>query len=131
MRRRKKTIIALCLFLLGLLGLWGCSSPSSDSTVISQKSTETTIPTPEQKGEQTQSGLVYESSMELQYAENFTVDYYQGGYTLLTTTMDGGQFLIVPEGKEPPTDLEEKVVVFQRPMKDIYLVASAVMDMFS
>ena len=29
-------------------------------------------------------GLAYESSMELQYAENFSVDYYEGGYALLS-----------------------------------------------
>lgn len=49
-----------------------------------------------------ETGLVYKGSMELEYAENFTVDYYEGGYTLLTTTMDGAQFLIVPENGEVP-----------------------------
>ena len=68
--------------------------------------------------------------MELQYAENFSVDYYKGGYTMLTTTMDGQRFLVIPEGKEIPENMEEDIVVLQRPMKDLYLVASAVMDMF-
>ncbi|MGN0168398.1 MAG: ABC transporter substrate-binding protein, partial [Acetatifactor sp.] len=93
--------------------------------------TETTVTASGQEERQTQSGLVYESSMELQYAENFTVDYYKGGYTLLTTTMDGKRFLIVPEGKEVPENPEEGIVVLQRPLKNFYLVASAVMDMFS
>lgn len=115
--RRRKTMIAIGLFLMGLLGLWGCSSPSSDSTEQLQKDTEL--------------ALVYESSMELKYAENFTVDYYEGGYTMLTTTIDEQRFLIVPEGKEMPKNLEKDIVVLKRPMKDIYLVASAVMDMFS
>ena len=90
--------------------------------------------------------LVYEGSMELRYAENFTVDYYGGGYILLTTVMDGTRFLIVPEGKEAPQDWdlkiqhegikgggiqEQKSVVLQRPVKDIYLVASSAMDLFS
>lgn len=114
--RRKKKILAMGLFLLGLLGLWGCGSPSSDDT--------------EQLQENTESALIYESSMELAYAGNFAVDYYEGGYTMLTTTMDGQRFLIVPEGGEIPAGLEEDIVVLQRPMEDIYLVASAVMDMF-
>ena len=118
MRRRKKTIIAICLFLMGLLGLVGCGSPSSDYTDNMQEN-------------KTEVSLVYESSMELRYAENFTVDYYEEGYAILTTTIDGQQFLIVPEGKEIPGNLEEDIVVLQRPMKDLYLVASAVMDMFS
>lgn len=77
-----------------------------------------------------ESPLVYESSMELQYAENFTVDYYKGGYTMLTTTMDGQRFLVVPKGEEIPEHIEEDIVVLQRPIKNLYLVASAVMDMF-
>ena len=117
MRRRNRTMITICLFLLGLLMLAGCGSPSSayeKQTVSDGISQE----------------LVYAGSMELQYAENFTVDYYEGGYTLLTTTMDGQRFLIVPENKDVPKDLDEEIVVLHRPIKDLYLVASAVMDMF-
>ena len=119
---RRKTIIAICLFLTGLLGLHGCGSPSSnyDSNYYADNL----------QNKETEGSLVYESSMELQYAENFSVDYYKGGYTMLTTTMDGQRFLIVPEGKETPEGVEEDIIVLQRPMKDLYLVASAVMDMF-
>lgn len=131
MSRRKKSIFAICLFLTGLLGLYGCGSPSSDSAALSRKDTEMAITTSGHEDEVKQSDLVYESSMDLQYAENFTVDYYVGGYTMLTTVMDGQRFLIVPEGKEIPVDLEEDIVVLQRPLMNLYLVASAVMDMFS
>lgn len=130
MRRRKKTIVATSLFLIGLSGLLGCGSPSSDSEVLSQKDTETAVAASELREEQAQSGLIYESSMELKYAKNFAVDYYAGGYTMLTTTIDGQRFLIVPEGKEIPEHLEEDIVVLKRPLKNFYLVASAVMDMF-
>ena len=119
---RRKTIIAICLFLIGLLGLHGCGSPSSN---YDSKYSADNL-----QNKETEGSLVYESSMELQYAENFLVDYYQGGYTMLTTTMDGQRFLIVPEGKETPEGVEEDIIVLQRPMKDLYLVASAVMDMF-
>ena len=78
-----------------------------------------------------QKELIYESSMELEYAENFAVDHYEGGYAMLTTTMDGQRFLIVPEQKECPEGIENGIVVLKRPIKNIYLVASAVMDMFS
>ena len=33
--------------------------------------------------------LTYDHSMELSYAENFAVDYYEGGYKLLTTQLNG------------------------------------------
>lgn len=119
---KRKTIIAICLFLMGLLGFAGCSSSSPDY--------DNNYAADSFRDRKTESSLVYESSMELRYAENFSVDYYKGGYTMLTTTMDGQRFLIVPEEKEIPEGVEEDVVVLQCPMKNIYLVASAVMDMF-
>jgi iron complex transport system substrate-binding protein len=69
--------------------------------------------------------------METVYAENFAVDYYEGGYTLLTTKKDGAEFLVVPEGKEVHAGIDEDIVVIKRPVEDIYLVASSVMDMFN
>lgn len=110
MKRRNKTIILISLFLIGLLGLGGCNSPSSDS----KKELE----------------LEYVSSMELTYAECFTVDYYEDGYTLLTTVLDGQQYLIVPEGKGVPDHLPEDIMVLQQPLDNIYLVATAAMDTF-
>lgn len=68
--------------------------------------------------------------MPLQYAENFLVDYYVGGYTALTTLMDGKRFLLVPEKAEIPVNLAADIVVIKRPVTNIYLVASAVMDSF-
>lgn len=73
--------------------------------------------------------LTYERSMELQYAERFAVDYYEDGYVLISVA-DGRSYLIVPEGKDRPEDLSETIIVLKRPFTNIYLVASAVMDMF-
>ena len=39
--------------------------------------------------------LEYDHSMELEYAEEFSVDYYQDGYALVTIA-DDGQYLVVP-----------------------------------
>lgn len=75
--------------------------------------------------------LILEKSMELEYAQNFTVDYYEGGYTMLTIVPEETKILIVPEDGTVPKGLSEDVIVLKRPVKDIYLVASAVMDMFS
>lgn len=127
MRWRKK---ALILLLIGLLWLHGCGSPSSDSESMTDTSAETESDLAISNydiGE----ALVYEKSLELQFAENFTVDYYEGGYTLLTTTMDDRQFLIIPENGEAPQSLDKEIVILTRPVKDIYLVASATMDIFS
>lgn len=74
-------------------------------------------------------GLIYEKSMELSYAQNFSVDYYKGGYTMLSV-MDGRKILVVPEDKEVPQGLGEDIYIMKRPVQNLYLVASAVMDMF-
>lgn len=76
------------------------------------------------------SALVYEGSTELSYATGFSVDFYEGGYRMLTTLADGARFLVVPQGKTVPDILDEDVVVLQQPVSGVYLVASAVMDMF-
>lgn len=123
MRGRKRMII---LLLTGVLGLHGCSSPPSDSVTMQDMETESEA----EFGAETGAELVFERSMELQYAENFTADYYEGGYVLLTTTPDGMKFLVIPENKEIPQNLEKEVVILKRPIKDLYLVASSAMDMF-
>lgn len=127
MRGRKKAFI---LLLMGLLWLYGCGSPSLDSEVMTDIAEESELDLDISDfdiGEE----LVYERSIELQYAENFKVDYYEGGYTLLTITMDGTRFLIIPEDGEVPQTLDKEIVVLRRPIKDTYLVASSAMDIFS
>lgn len=83
----------------------------------------------QQQDREISSQLVYESSMELTYAEGFAVDYYQDGYVLLTIR-DGSRFLVVPEGRSAPEDIPEDIAVLARPLTNLYLVATAVMDMF-
>ena len=73
--------------------------------------------------------LTYTGSMDLVYAEKFAVDYYEDGYALITVNQDM-QYLLAPEGMEAPEDLAEGIAVLQQPVDHIYLVASAVMDMF-
>ncbi len=125
-KRRKKTIVS-GLFLLGLLGLVGCGSPSSDSAPVDGTLEVSAL---ESTNEAESGELVYEGSMELQYAENFSVDYYEGGCRMLKT-MDETQILVVPEGKEIPENLSEDVIVMKQPIRNLYLVSSAVMDMFA
>lgn len=119
MGEKKKTTIG-CLFLMGLLWLCSCGGPSSDSMQAARNGAGS---------EQAAQELVYESSLALQYAENFSVDYYEGGYKILKTS-DGTQILVVPEGKVVPGGMEENVLVLKQPIENIYLVSSSVMDIF-
>jgi len=74
-------------------------------------------------------GMKYDHSLELQYADQFAVDYYEGGYALITIAGDE-RFLLVPEDKEAPEGLDADISVIQKPVQNIYLVATSAMDLF-
>ena len=83
----------------------------------------------QEKSTDISSHLTYEDSMELAYAEKFSVDYYAEGYSLITIA-DTDRYLLIPEGGSCPEDLDKEIVPLYQPLDNIYLVASAVMDMF-
>lgn len=74
-------------------------------------------------------GLTFDHSMELKYATEFSVDYYEGGYALISVS-DGQKFLTVPEGMEAPEGLDDEIAVLNQPLDHIYLVATSAMDLF-
>ena len=74
-------------------------------------------------------GLIWESSMEPEYATQFAVDYYQGGYALMEVIGDC-RYLVVPEGKDVPEGLDESIKVLQQPLDTIYLQATSAMALF-
>ena len=73
--------------------------------------------------------LTVESGLDLQYADQFTVDYYTGGYALIHI-VDGNDYLVVPENKPVPDGLADTTVVLTQPLDHIYLVATSAMDLF-
>ena len=79
--------------------------------------------------EEKSSGLTVTGSMKLKYATQFSVDYCEGGYRLITLA-DGSRFLTVPEGSELPADLDADIVPLYQPVGNIYLAATAVMCLF-
>ena len=107
--------------IMGVLGvvfclmLAGCASQKQDT--IEKRNTDIS------------KDLTYDHSMELEYAKLFAVDYYQNDYALVTIA-DDGKYLIVPEGESVPEDMDKDITVLQQPIQNIYLAASAAMDMF-
>ena len=110
-----KKLAAIILSILTVFVLAACGS--AQDAVVMERNTDIS---PE---------LSYSHSMELTYAERFSVDYYEDGYALITI-WEGGRFLVIPEGKNALEGLAEDIVLLQQPIEHIYLAASAVMDMF-
>ena len=86
---------------------------------------ETALPDPPE----TLAGLRWESALPLRVARQFRVDYYAGGYKLLTLG-DGSRFLVIPEGQEPPEGLDGDIRPLRRPLGRIYLAATSAMALF-
>lgn len=70
-----------------------------------------------------------ERSMELQFATQFSVDYYQDGYKLISLA-DGTRFLVIPEGSKCPKGIAKDIVPLYQPVENIYLAATASMCLF-
>ena len=114
--KHKKIFLILLIFSFIVTAFVSCGSPEETKARLS----EDRDISPE---------IEYESRMNLEYAQEFAVDYYSGGYMLISIS-DGSRFLVVPENQEAPKNLDEDIVVLKQPMDHIYMVASAVMDMF-
>lgn len=67
-------------------------------------------------------------SLELEFADRFSVDYYSGGYKLISLA-DGSRFLVIPEGGSIPAEMQDVTPLYQ-PLDRIYLAATAVMCLF-
>ncbi len=80
-------------------------------------------------GEEGKSDWIPERSMELQFATQFQVDYYAGGYKLITLG-DGSRFLTVPEGCQVPNAAPKDAVPLYQPLGNIYLAATSAMCLF-
>lgn len=111
--KQMKKVIALVLVSLLLAG---CSAHPAPSGASAPEGKE--IP-----------GLTWESSMELEYATEFAVDYYEGGYALIEVK-DDCRYLVVPEGMSVPENLDARIKVLQQPLDTIYLQATAAMALF-
>ena len=74
--------------------------------------------------------LVFDHAYPLDYARQFTADCYEGGYTLLTLTGSGEQFLVLPEDAAEVDGLPAGVTALRQPVQNIYLVSTSVMDLF-
>ena len=69
------------------------------------------------------------SSLELKYADQFSVDYYEDGYIHIHIESDE-DYVIIPEGeKEDSLGFENVTFIYENP-ENIYLAATSVIDLF-
>ncbi len=73
--------------------------------------------------------LALTGSMQLDYADKFAIDYYEGGYSLITLN-DGSRFLVVPKEKDVPKTVAGDIVVLKQPVENVYLAATSAMCLF-
>jgi iron complex transport system substrate-binding protein len=68
-------------------------------------------------------------SMPLDYATQFSVDYYENGYKLLSFA-NGDRIFIVPDGADIPSGLDAGTKILHCPVSNIYLAATSAMSLF-
>lgn len=127
MKRTKRSIILLLIFCMVMcfsLSACGSGSDSAEPAADQESSQDEAVTeAPEIKG------LTFESELERDYATEFNVYRYEGGYKYFHI-VDGKDFFLVPEGGEVPEGLDESVTVLQAPVENIYLAATAQMALF-
>ncbi len=118
MNGRNLLRLAAGLLALGLLS--GCAQSAEP---VSSPQTQ------EPQGARDWASMEPTGSLELLYADQFSVDYYEDGVSLIT--IEGGdRFLTVPQGQEAPSGLDEDITVLEIPMSQIYVASSSAMDLF-
>ena len=113
----KLLVLLMAMMLAAGALLTGCGGKTDDSG-------SSTSSAPEIKG------IKYSKAMNLKYAKEFNVYYYENGYKLIDIKKDA-KYLIVPKGEKVPDKLAKKVKVVKTPVNNIYLAATASMALFS
>ena len=121
----RRSLLCLCLVfsLVGMLLLVGCNTPVSSSTSPASSS-EASI------SASNNAELIPDGSLPLDFAKQFTVDFFQGGYALIT--VGGSQrFLTIPEGQQVPEAIEDDIVLLQLPLNHILISSTPTMSLIN
>ena len=105
---KKKVIALIAVAALSVSALTGCGSKTQPANTES---------------------LVFSHHYQLDYAQQFTADCYEGGYTMVSIPDSGQKFLVVPQDAAEVDSLPADVTVLRQPVENIYLVSTSVMDL--
>ena len=128
----KIKFLSLAILLALVFGIFaGCADTNNDAASGTTAKETTTAADGSAETEESYDGqLVSDYSMELSYAKNFSVDYYKGGYKLITIS-DGRKFLTIPEGMSIPAAMEEGTVPVQMPLKNVLISSTPTMSLLN
>lgn len=128
--KRKILITAIGCAVILTVAAWGCKGAgpgAEDAAAVRQEGNSQA--SARQPSWESLLDKKADHSMELLYARQFSVDYYEDGYKMITIK-DSGRYLVIPENKEAPEGLPEDVAVIFQPLSHIYLAATSAMDLF-
>ena len=118
----------LTVCVLGMCAGCGQKTENIENTVTSPTAQEQTGKTGQKSlswSELTQTG-----SMDLSYADQFSVTYYGEEKYALVTIGEDEKFLVVPEEEQVPEDIPADITPLPRPLNNMYLAATSAMDFF-
>lgn len=127
-------ILSLLLVLCMMLSLAACVQNSKPNQPVESKPT-TPAPSEPEKTEPVATEpnydgvLVPDGEMKLEYAQNFKVELFKGGYRMITGGAENLSFLVVPEGMKVPEKLDEGVKVLQQPINKMYVASTNMMGL--
>ena len=125
---KKKRFLALLLVLVMLVStlvMGGCGTGSGNNA---------------DNGNNYDGQLVFDHSMELKYAKLFSVDYYKGGYKLLTITnrdedtaivSKQSKILLVPDGMSTPSGVDADTLVLKAPVTNMLVSSTPVTSLMN
>ena len=125
---KKKRFLALLLVLVMLVStlvMGGCGTSSGNNA---------------DNGNNYDGQLVFDHSMELKYAKLFSVDYYKGGYKLLTITnrdedtaivSKQSKILLVPDGMSTPSGVDADTLVLKAPVTNMLVSSTPVTSLMN
>lgn len=126
---KKKRILAMTLviaLLAATFTMTGCGNNNRNNAAVNTENYD--------------GQLVFDHSMELKYAKLFSVDYYKGGYKMVTITnrdedtaiiSKESKLLLVPEGMSTPSDVASDVMVLKMPVANMLVSSTPVTSLMN
>ena len=74
-------------------------------------------------------GLTFEERVESAYAEQFIIDRYNNGYSVIFTA-DGAKYLLCPASDPIPGGMDNDISIIYTPADNVYMAATSVMGLF-